>query len=66
MIQRYDSSIQFEMIYFDEAPKEKTYRKQVRDTLNKDLALARTTTGPHRDDVQFLWDKRKEVQERLQ
>jgi len=59
MIQRYDSDIRFEIVYFDEAPKEKTYRKQVRDTLNTDLALGRTTTGPHRDDVQFLWNKRK-------
>ena len=58
IIQRYDSSILFEIVYFDEAPREEIYRKQVRDALHKDLALGRTTTGPHRDDVRFLWDKR--------
>jgi len=58
MIQRYDSSIRFEMVYFDEAPREETYRKQVRDALNTDLALGRTTVGPHRDEMLFIWDKR--------
>ena len=58
MTQRYDSSIQFEIVYFDEAPKEELYRKQVRDALNTDLTLGRTTVGPHRDEMLFIWDKR--------
>ena len=58
MIQRYDSSIQFEIVYFDEAPREELYRKQVRDALNTDLTLGRTTVGPHRDEMLFIWDKR--------
>jgi DNA replication and repair protein RecF len=58
MIKRYDSSIQFEIGYFVEAPREETYRKQVRVALNTDLSLGRTTVGPHRDDVRFLWDKK--------
>ena len=58
MIQRYDRSIQFEIVYFDEAPREELYRKQVRDALNTDLTLGRTTVGPHRDEMLFIWDKR--------
>ena len=58
IIQRYDSSILFEIVYFDEAPRKEIYRKQVREALDKDIALGRTTAGPHRDDVYFLWDKR--------
>ena len=46
MIKRYDSSIQFEIGYFVEAPREETYRKQVRVALNTDLSLGRTTVGP--------------------
>ena len=58
MIERYDNVIEFELSYADQAPSLESYKNEFKNSLKKDLALGRTTYGPHRDDISLIWDNR--------
>jgi len=55
IVERYDPDIQFELTYLNQTPTQEFYQKKLQDSLNRDLALGRTTIGPHRDDFKLSW-----------
>jgi DNA replication and repair protein RecF len=58
MSNRYDPNIQFELFYLETIPTEEDYKNKIKISLKKDIALGRTSVGPHRDDVSLRWDNR--------
>jgi len=55
---RYDKEIQFEITYPDKIPSLDTYQTKIKNSQKKDIALGRTTFGPHRDNIALTWNNR--------
>jgi|AP45_3_1055517.scaffolds.fasta_scaffold23865_2 DNA replication and repair protein RecF len=58
IIERYDTGIRLELGYLKTAPDIDSYQAMIKESLKKDIALGRTTIGPHRDDISLIWDDR--------
>ena len=53
----YDKNIQFEILYINTVPSLGDYKTKIKKSQTKDIALGRTTFGPHRDNITLAWNK---------
>ena len=58
IVGRYDKDIQFKISYLDNIPSLDIYKTKIKKSQKKDIALGRTTFGPHRDNIALVWNKR--------
>ena len=58
IVGRYDKEIQFEITYPDNIPSLDIYQAKIKNSQKKDIALGRTTFGPHRDNIALAWNNR--------
>jgi DNA replication and repair protein RecF len=58
IVGRYDKEIQFEITYPDNIPSLDIYQTKIKNSQKKDIALGRTTFGPHRDNIALAWNNR--------
>ena len=54
----YDKDINLELSYSEQNLDKNKYIKTIKDRVERDFFLKRTTFGPHLDDMLFLWNKR--------
>ena len=54
----YDNSIDLNLRYLDCVPTVETYQLKIKDSLQKDITMGRTSYGPHRDDISLIWESR--------
>ena len=58
IVGRYDKNIQLKILYSDNIPSLDIYQTKIKNSQKKDIALGRTTFGPHRDNITLTWNKR--------
>jgi len=58
VVSMYDQQIQFELQYAAPVQSVNEYESQIKQVQKKDIAIGRTTFGPHRDDFILSWSNR--------
>ena len=57
-MQKYDKGLSIKILYKEEILKKEEIENRLKKDQKKDIIRARTSFGPHRDDVKILWDDR--------